>query len=325
MSDLATLTIGIISCNRLHYLRALIESLRLSLGGVKAQWIVVDNASVEEGLQDYLRSLDFLDDLVLQPERHPTTEFVTAENMLVERSTGDFLLALTDDMQFIRKDNWLAETLRIASAHPQIGTILLDAQRRKRIAATFPRGLKGFLQGKKRVFQLPGQATRLFSYGNKVPGIAVSVANGMTRLSIWRQIGPIQTTRTSFSTRDTSGGAEDWMVEQYLRSGLQLESCLLDVPAALSLYTDSHGTQARIRGNRRYGKYFPPEKDFYFKMLEESEIAALRNPHRPVGYEEIARPQGFTLPLDAAGNIVKYALDEDQFEWVHPSVKGQEF
>ncbi len=324
MTALPSLTIGIISCNRLHFLRALIESLRLSLGGVQAQWVVVDNASVEEGLQDYLRGLDFIDELVLQPERKPTTEFVTAQNILVERATGEYLLALTDDIQFIRTDAWLPETLKISAAHPQIGSIVLDGQRRKRLERIFPGGWRGLVKPT-RTFKLAGQATRLFSLAGHSHGITPSAANGITRLSVWKQLGPFAATRTGFSTQDTSGGAETLMLENYDRSGLKLERCLLDIPAGLTLFTNPHGTQARIRGNKRYGGYQPPSAEFYFKMLTEAEIGGWRGRKRPVSFEEAARPQGFALPLDAEGNLVKHSIVETEFEWVHPSVAGQEF
>ena len=43
------LTIGIVSCNRLHYLRALLESMRECLPLDRLECIVVDNASVGAG------------------------------------------------------------------------------------------------------------------------------------------------------------------------------------------------------------------------------------------------------------------------------------
>jgi len=85
-NHLPMLTIGIISWNRLHYLRATLESAFRCIEYPNIQWIVLDNHSTEPGLADYLRGLAWIDELVFMQSSH-----VTAMNEIVERAKGEVL------------------------------------------------------------------------------------------------------------------------------------------------------------------------------------------------------------------------------------------
>lgn len=76
-------TIGVVSYNRLHYLRALLESARTCVVYPNLQWIVVDGNSVEPGLRDYVESLEFLDRAVFVDCSH-----AEAMNLIVELAKG---------------------------------------------------------------------------------------------------------------------------------------------------------------------------------------------------------------------------------------------
>ena len=58
--SLPLVTVGVVSYNRLHYLRALIASARRCIDYPALQWILVDGASVEPGLREYLEIDDDL-------------------------------------------------------------------------------------------------------------------------------------------------------------------------------------------------------------------------------------------------------------------------
>src|SRR5205823_3248124 len=64
-------TIGVVSYNRLHYLRALLESARECVSYPSVQWIVVDGNSVEPGLRKYVQSLEFVQHKVFADCTHP--------------------------------------------------------------------------------------------------------------------------------------------------------------------------------------------------------------------------------------------------------------
>ena len=90
MSAFPKVTVGIISCNRLEYLRATLESAKECIDYPNLEFIVVDNASVEPGLVDYLKGIDWIDRLILNKERSPQTEHTTAMNSIIEYATGEY-------------------------------------------------------------------------------------------------------------------------------------------------------------------------------------------------------------------------------------------
>ena len=51
-----SVTVAFLSWNRLHYLRATLESARRCMRGAENEWIVRDNDSEEPGLAEYLSS-----------------------------------------------------------------------------------------------------------------------------------------------------------------------------------------------------------------------------------------------------------------------------
>ena len=94
---LPKLTIGIISCNRLNYLKATLNSARQCIKYPDIQWIVIDNASVEKGLHDYLHSQGYIDKLIIRERRSPQTEHTNAMNDLVKYAEGDALIIWPED------------------------------------------------------------------------------------------------------------------------------------------------------------------------------------------------------------------------------------
>ena len=82
------LTIGIISCNRLKYLKSLIESLKcLKPENTKhnIEIIAVDNGSKEDGLKEYLeleKTNGFIDKLFLREERDWCNDEYHAKNVV---------------------------------------------------------------------------------------------------------------------------------------------------------------------------------------------------------------------------------------------------
>src|SRR5687768_17002847 len=108
------LTIGIVSCNRLHYLRALLESMRVCLPLGEIECIVVDNASIEPGLRQYVEGVDFIRHRIFREHRSPATEAAEALNTILDRASASYVLLLTDDVQFIvRGDRWLHGVLEL--------------------------------------------------------------------------------------------------------------------------------------------------------------------------------------------------------------------
>ena len=79
-------------------------------------------------------------------------------------------------------------------------------------------------------------------------------------------------------------------------------------PVSAAIYTDARGTNARIRGDKRYGDYWPPKEDNfrYYKIWEyEEAIESSSNKDVPFGIEFAANPVGWKKPLDKDGNWLK--------------------
>jgi len=144
------------------------------------------------------------------------------------------------------------------------------------------------------------------------------------RTAIWRALGPWRTTEELAVSNDSSLGAERDMELRFHASGLGLEAVLMRYPVAADVVTDPRGTKARVRaGNRRYGRYSPPaEGRFYYRIWDDAELDERFSHHDPApGFEDYVEPLGFDLPLDAAGNLLKVSVidEEEPYVLVGPS------
>ena len=85
------------------------------------------------------------------------------------------------------------------------------------------------------------------------------------------------------------------------------------IPPAAAIITDPRGTNARVRGNRRYGKYFAPQKDFaYYKIYEYDEmLAKYGKSQTPIGLEDMVETIGFPKPVDSQGRWLKNPINPD--------------
>lgn len=321
------LTIGIVSCNRLHYLRALIESMRCSAPLDRLEVIVVDNASIEPGLREYLEAVDFIRHRVFRKTRSPATEAAEALNTIIELASARHVLLLTDDVQFIvRGEAWVHGVLELSQEYPQLGSIMPIALRRVTIDRYF-RSATGrlFARWVPRRIRTQDGSVRVVCFRRRELGITHS-ALGVTRVETWKAVGPFRTSGAPQTMQDAGGGAEDDVVRRYRQSGLRLRKALLEVPVIAEIITDPRGTQARVRGNRRYGRYVPPPAGvLYYRIRDEAHAAALPRHGAAVAFEDIVEPLGFELPYDEQGNRLKNPLGiDDPFEWIHPTVAGND-
>ena len=316
------LTIGIVSCNRLHYLRALLESMRECLTLSRLECIVVDNASVEPGLRDYLESLGGRVIPVFRERRVPASEAAEALNTILDRASAPYVLLLTDDVQFVVKgDTWLDDVLAFAGEHREIGSIMPIALRRVTLQRYFLSGVGPRLLPSRFPARRRARSTGLVLFSRKELGITHS-ALGITSLDTWRRIGPFRAPNAQQTVQDAGGGTEDDVVRRYRGAGLKLRKALLQVPAIAEIITDPRGTQARVRGDRRYGRYLaPPQGRWYYRIWNEAEAAQLpRYQNTAVAFEDLVQPLGFELPYDAHGNRLKNPLGPDD-AW-EPIVSG---
>ena len=315
-------TVGVVSYNRLHYLRALIASAGECLDYPALQWVVVDGDSVEAGLREYVESLEFVDEKVFRRCTH-----AEAMNEIVERARGEFLLMLPEDVQFVRRGPWLADMVEISS-RPEVGHVQFDAQRRKTLRRHFlerplrvgGRRVPG-LRARPRQLQASSGAEFL-GYGDARDPVGAAGIVTFVRTEIRRTLGPWRTSAVHATMQDSGLGAEADMIERARRAGLGLEAFLMRIPAAADIVTDPRGTKARIRfGNRRYGRYAPPpEPPFYYRIWDEAEVERFASYEPAPAFEEFVRPRGFSLPLDDAGDMLKtnVVTENEPYELIAP-------
>jgi len=303
-------TIGIVSYNRLHYLRALLESARECVRYPAVQWIVVDGNSIEPGLREYVEGCDFVQHKVFADCTH-----AEAMNRILELAEGEALMILPEDVQFVVRGRWLEDMVELVHEHPGVGHVQFDAQRRKTLRRHFADS-RVRLRGRRlplrrhpqRLVTSSGQV--FLGYGAEREPIGGAGIVTFCRTETRRHLGPWRMAPEGAALEDSSLGAEADMIRRYRDSGLRLEAFLMRFPAVADIISDPRGTKARIRlGNRRYGLYRPPPAgDLYYRIWDESELARFEHLDPAPGFEDFVEPLGFELPLDEHGDLLKVSV-----------------
>lgn len=285
-------TFGFVNCNRLHYLKSCVESLKVCTDDYdNREFIIVDNASVEEGTIQYLEKKSKEKMTVIQNEkRDPSNEFAKALNTIVKSSTGDFIVLLQGDMQFIMKGGWLKEYVDFYSKYPKmIGYIGFDAQRRVTNAS------HSFMQTDNELFvvdrnrdQFSGAADVMYS------------REVLEMVGLWSE---------NNLEHEGIHDSETEMLRRVERMKLGLIAISPIVPPSAMIYTDSRGTNARVRGNKRYGDYWPPksevEYEYYALWIYEKFMKNFKSQGIPLSIEDIAIPIMWKAPIDESGSWMK--------------------
>ena len=306
-------TVAILSWNRLHYLRATLESARRCIRGEEIEWIVSDNASEEPGLAEYLASCDWLTHRWSKKQTH-----AEARNELVSRAAGRYLLLWPEDMQFVVEGDWLKRLLDSLDSNPFIGSVGLNFLRRKTIKRMFgPLGFRDIIplladlrRGRWRRPLLISDKESLYTAGWRRPGVVASGIPSLTRTDYWKALGPWRTASQKTSLIDSSLGAEDLMIETFQKSRFAWQQAALLRPVAADIINDNIGCKAKVRGGRRYGIYEPPKNgDFYYEIQSEEELPTSDRGF-PLCFEDHVKPIGFDLPLDERGDLRKASMNE---------------
>ena len=175
-------------------------------------------------------------------------------NTIVEMCRSDYLMILPEDVQFIVKGDWIDDFVEVLTAFPHLGGICFNAQRRVTIERFFAprRRLFGLGRAVEPAVYRTASGREFLGYGAAKPGIIGAGILSFARTAVWRDLGRWRATGRQ-TVADSSGGGEAEMLERYRDAGLRLERCLARIPVCVEIITDSVGSKARIRGNRRYG------------------------------------------------------------------------
>jgi len=301
-------TFGIVNCNRLHYMRSCLESLLYCTDSYdNKEIIIVDNASVEQGTSEYLDEKEKQGIIVIRQEkRDPSNEFAKGLNAIIENSTGEYICPLQGDMQFIVRGTWLHEYVNFFSENENItGCIMLDAQRSVR-------------NGADKYSEPMGQQFK-FVY-NLTRNPINAAGDVMFSRKMIEQIYPWSESNTN---HEGGGDSETKMLEKVAKiiGGYIIGPfCAMPIlPIAVTINTDPRGTNARVRGNKRYGAYWPPKTDYrYYEIYELDDFKKslslyfdFSNALAPVGVEHVANPIGWKKPVDPSGNWLKNPINPE--------------
>ena len=298
MKNLPKVSFGLVNCNRLFYLKSCLESLiHCTEDYPNKEILVVDNASVENGTSEYLKEIKSQGISVHQEkERDPSNEFARGLNTICEKTDGDFVVPLQSDMQFFVKNGWLKNYVEFFQKNlDKIGCMSFDAQRKVRLN-----------QGS---YLFPQEQTEFkFVYGKSYSPIH-GAADVMYSRETIKEIYPWNIKNSNHEGGEDSETKMLQKVKKMLTKRNKEVYLVMPVfPVSAAIYTDPRGTNARIRGDKRYGKYWPPKQDSfrYYKIWDYQEALELSSDiDVPFGIEFTAKPIGWEQPLDGNGNWLK--------------------
>jgi len=316
---LPKVTIGILSWNRLHYLRATLESARRCIHYPDLEWILSDNESEEPGLRQYIDSINWVQHKFAKRQSH-----ADAMNQIVCEAKGKYLILWPEDVQFIVGGDWLIDLVEILEKNQEIGSMGLDALRSRTVRSMFrspgPSDLPAVLREMywyRGSFRWPRKYTSsrgvmVRSFGWRASGICGSGIPSLTRTDIWRRLGPWKTRSggSPVSIVDSSLGAEEDMYARFYLSKLPLQTAVPLVPVAADIITDPTGCKAKVRGGLRYGVYMPAisPDGLYYQIRQQEEISALKD-SLPLSFTDVVNPIGFKIPFDSDGDRLKSAIN----------------
>ncbi len=223
----------------------------------------------------------------------------------------------------MRAGDWLHDIVEILEANPDIGSVLLDFQRRQTLERLFrPRPfatprlfaqeLRTFGSRFRRQRALrSSRGFEMLTLGWLVPGICGSGIPSLTPIRVWKDLGPWRTTRPADrAIVDSSLGAEQDMVRRFFARGAPLQSATLRTPVAADIITDPLGAKAKVRGHHRYGVYMPPPDGTYYYRIDELERARQEGQALPIDFTQGVTPLGFRIPLDGRGDRRKFHFND---------------
>ena len=292
-------TFAFVNCNRLHYLRSCLESfLECTKDYPEKQIIVVDNASTEEGTDEYLEDLKNRGfDVFRQEQRDPSNEYAKALNIAAENATGKYVALIPADVQFVVRGSWLKKYVDFFEKYEDTtGCISFDAQRKVRNSAgTYSNSL--------------GDEDFKFLYHyNRNP-----VMGAMNCMVSKEMLDLIYPWNTENSAHEGGGDSETKMLEKIEKilktKNMTVFYCAPVIPVSVGIFNDKGGN-ARVRGMMRYGDYWAPPGDesgvTYYKIHEYQDVInSFGEEDSPVSIEDISESIGWDLPIDENGAWIK--------------------
>jgi len=291
------ITIGIVSFNRLKYLKALFASIQ-NLDRSNFEVIVVDNGSWEKGLAEFLtfqKQKGYINKLFLRStqERNWINDEYIAKNIVIENCKNDCIVFLQDDLQFIGDEDYLITLCR------------------------------DFMESKFQCLEFNGirkvtNDSKFFNNQNffSNSGLRYWISDkshyqtmGIFKKETFDRLGPYPTNWPK--EKQYWGRSEDhydYLVKQVYRD-INI-SC--HVPAFLGIWNDHRGGYAFFRNDLRYGDYLDPahESGLYYEKFNFNHVISQQNSAKPLSFMDVARPLGWKLTTSLDGDQAKYSQND---------------
>lgn len=314
--DYPLVTVAFISFNRLHYLKATVESAKECIQYPNIEWIISDNNSKEPGLREYIDGLDWVQVKLFGDQSH-----ADAMNEIVSVAKGEYLFIWPEDVQFIVKGPWLKDIVELLEANRDIGSIGINFLRRQTYSKL--NSFKRWLDIKMVLAELyyfkwkfrfsrkleSSSGFKAFTLGFSWPGVCGSGIPSVARTEVWKEIGLWKSTKTQTTANiiDSSLGSEEDMVKRFYKKGVPLQQACLYISVAADIINDDIGAKAKVRKGFRYGNYTPPLDKYYYEIIDQNAIQT--DCKSPISFEDFVRPIGFVLPFDKNKNLLKAAIN----------------
>jgi len=292
------ITIGLISFNRLKYVKALFKSLE-NLNLSKIHTIVVDNGSWETGLSDFLQEKQnngVIQQLFLRKtaERNWINDEYIAKNIIIENSPNEIILFLQDDLQFIGNQEYL-ETVVRDFMNMNVLCLEINGVRRATNYSKFASGMHV-------------KSANGFKYW--LPDKPHFQTMGLFKKSVFDAFGPYPVDWPK--ERSNWGRSEDHydaLIKSRYNGVINL-SC--HVPLFLPIWNDTRGGYAFFRNDLRYGQYEDPTSatGLYYEHLSLREIIALQEIERPASFVDVAKTIDWNYAKSPDGDQLKYSQND---------------
>lgn len=248
----------ILTCNRFFYFKNCIESIIKCVDMDRIDILIMDNNTIEKGFDEYVHSLCLKHDNIMMKKFTDRTrgELYRAMNWAIDyakENSYEIIDFIQDDIQYLYSlPSHLDDVIDIFNKHKNIVQINCNLAWRRKIDKI-------------------GRVENIEVNGHKY-GILHDKRgcdSGFTRVAIYDQIGeyPVEAISWGMEKNRYVGkvNGEIWFGKRCYKHGYN---------RALSYQADNGMIFdcAYVRGDERYGNYFPPPGEFYFKMLGKKYI-----------------------------------------------------
>jgi len=291
------ITIGIVSFNRLKYLKSLLNSIK-NLDRNKFNVVVVDNGSWEEGLSDFLtfqKENGYINKLFLRKtqERNWINDEYIAKNIVIDNCDDEVIVFLQDDLQFVGDEKYLLTLC------------------------------KDFLESKFQCLEFNGvrrstNNSKFFNNQNFISasGLRYWISDkphyqtmGIFRKETFSRLGPYPTNWPK--EKQFWGRSEDYY-DQLVKQHHHNINISCHVPAFLGIWNDHRGGYAFFRNDLRYGDYLDPPhpSGLYYEQLNFDFVVSQQQTTRPLSFMDTARPLEWKITTSSDGDQAKYSQNE---------------